>query len=496
MKTNSKTKKILSLVLALSFVFALGTFSSNTYAAADCKKEKGTDTAALTECVNKAKAEIKAAVDAKDTKALSNIFSNYSNMVINTTIPKFKKSKTFAYIFGNLKTTKVYKETIAAIDHSVLADTFNKLLKSDNNTYNKRGRALFKKMIEEFGQTDIAKDVIAGMGTAKSYENLIPQMDLNKMKTVLSNLSSSEIEKILGLLAKSYLKKAKKTAGTTFVLARSEATLAASTTLDDTANTIRIIIQSATADQIGDALRLIAEGLDLNKEKIRSYAGAIMFGGDGYSLKIKQAIGTIKSKNEAAYKILMDVYNEIYGDRPITVADLVNPGNDGKYEDKVEPSAAEQQEPVSPDEAVTAPIAPPKESEAGDDDDEEGSKAGNDEGEEEGVPYTSPNEEAYQAATQQSICSNDDVAESVKNAAGCNSEIKMENTFITVMNAVLGVLSVVAVVAIIYGGLHYMTSNGDAAKLQIAKKTIIYAVIGLVVCMFAAVIVNFIISKF
>lgn len=40
-----------------------------------------------------------------------------------------------------------------------------------------------------------------------------------------------------------------------------------------------------------------------------------------------------------------------------------------------------------------------------------------------------------------------------------------------------------------------MTSSGDATKVQKARQTILYAVIGLVVCALAFAIVNFTIDK-
>lgn len=65
---------------------------------------------------------------------------------------------------------------------------------------------------------------------------------------------------------------------------------------------------------------------------------------------------------------------------------------------------------------------------------------------------------------------------------------------ITILNVFIGVLSAVAVVVIVIGGINYMTSAGDAAKVKKAKDTILYAVIGLIVCALAAVIVNFVVK--
>lgn len=71
----------------------------------------------------------------------------------------------------------------------------------------------------------------------------------------------------------------------------------------------------------------------------------------------------------------------------------------------------------------------------------------------------------------------------------------LQGNVIAILNAVIGVLSFVCVVVIIIGGVTYMTSSGDTTKVKKAKDTILYGVIGLVVCVLAFAIVNFVISN-
>ncbi|MDO4752878.1 MAG: pilin [Candidatus Saccharibacteria bacterium] len=71
----------------------------------------------------------------------------------------------------------------------------------------------------------------------------------------------------------------------------------------------------------------------------------------------------------------------------------------------------------------------------------------------------------------------------------------LQNTIIAIINAVVGVLALVCVIVIIIGGVNYMTSSGDAGKVKKAKDTILYGVIGLVVCVLAFAIVNFVITN-
>ena len=64
-----------------------------------------------------------------------------------------------------------------------------------------------------------------------------------------------------------------------------------------------------------------------------------------------------------------------------------------------------------------------------------------------------------------------------------------------IINAVIGVLGIVCVIVIIIGGINYMTSAGDAGKVKKAKDTILYGVIGLVICVLAFAIVNFVLAN-
>lgn len=63
-----------------------------------------------------------------------------------------------------------------------------------------------------------------------------------------------------------------------------------------------------------------------------------------------------------------------------------------------------------------------------------------------------------------------------------------------IINVVVGVLGVVAVAVIIIGGVYYVTSQGEAAKITRAKNTILYGIVGLVVALLAFAIVNFVLT--
>lgn len=66
--------------------------------------------------------------------------------------------------------------------------------------------------------------------------------------------------------------------------------------------------------------------------------------------------------------------------------------------------------------------------------------------------------------------------------------------FRQVTNIILYIVGIVAVLMLIIGGIKYVTSGGDAKKVTDAKNTVLYAIIGLVICFLAFAIVNFVIS--
>ncbi|OGF26244.1 hypothetical protein A2303_03540 [Candidatus Falkowbacteria bacterium RIFOXYB2_FULL_47_14] len=64
-----------------------------------------------------------------------------------------------------------------------------------------------------------------------------------------------------------------------------------------------------------------------------------------------------------------------------------------------------------------------------------------------------------------------------------------------VIRIALGFLGVIAVVLIMYGGWLWMTSNGNAAQLEKAKKTLVAAVIGLIIILMSFAIASFVLNS-
>ena len=83
----------------------------------------------------------------------------------------------------------------------------------------------------------------------------------------------------------------------------------------------------------------------------------------------------------------------------------------------------------------------------------------------------------------------------------CNSKKASGNTTTSdslvklVMNTMFYIVGIVSIVMIIYGGMKQTTSSGDPKKVASAKATILYAVIGLIVALFAVAIVQFVSTR-
>lgn len=65
-----------------------------------------------------------------------------------------------------------------------------------------------------------------------------------------------------------------------------------------------------------------------------------------------------------------------------------------------------------------------------------------------------------------------------------------------VVNIMLFIIGAVAVIMLIMGGIRYTISGGDQSQVTAAKNTILYAIVGIIVAIFAYAIVNFVLDEF
>lgn len=65
-----------------------------------------------------------------------------------------------------------------------------------------------------------------------------------------------------------------------------------------------------------------------------------------------------------------------------------------------------------------------------------------------------------------------------------------------IVNLLLFIVGALSVIMIIVGGLLYATSAGDSGRVTMAKNTLMYAVVGLVVSFLAFAVVQYVVTKF
>lgn len=113
---------------------------------------------------------------------------------------------------------------------------------------------------------------------------------------------------------------------------------------------------------------------------------------------------------------------------------------------------------------------------------------------------TDPNAADYCSPVQTGVCygaNNLQISENPSGScpSGTSQTDKVNSLISDVINVFSVIVGIVAVIMIIVGGFHYITSGGSDEKVKKAKNTILYAIIGLVVVALAQIIVKFVLNK-
>jgi hypothetical protein len=74
-------------------------------------------------------------------------------------------------------------------------------------------------------------------------------------------------------------------------------------------------------------------------------------------------------------------------------------------------------------------------------------------------------------------------------------QLSVTNVFTDVISVFSFVAGVLSAIFLVIGGIRYTTSGGNSQRVESAKQTILYAVIGLIVSVLAFAIVDFIVSR-
>ena len=102
---------------------------------------------------------------------------------------------------------------------------------------------------------------------------------------------------------------------------------------------------------------------------------------------------------------------------------------------------------------------------------------------------------AVSAANGINICSNGN-----ENSVYCKNkntgETQVNGIIKTIVEVLLTAVGAISIIMIVIGGILFALSSGDAQKAAKARSTILYAVVGLIVSVFASAIVNFVFDGF
>lgn len=77
-----------------------------------------------------------------------------------------------------------------------------------------------------------------------------------------------------------------------------------------------------------------------------------------------------------------------------------------------------------------------------------------------------------------------------------SAPLTLEELVVKILNWLIGASVILCVVMLIVSGFLYMTSGGNEDKVSKATKTLVNAIIGLVISFIAVMLVNFILKKF
>ena len=102
---------------------------------------------------------------------------------------------------------------------------------------------------------------------------------------------------------------------------------------------------------------------------------------------------------------------------------------------------------------------------------------------------------AVSAANGINICSNGN-----ENSVYCKNkntgETQVNGIIKTIVEVLLPAVGAISIIMIVIGGIMFALSSGDAQKAAKARNTVLYAVVGLAVSLFASAIVNFVFNRF
>ena len=80
-------------------------------------------------------------------------------------------------------------------------------------------------------------------------------------------------------------------------------------------------------------------------------------------------------------------------------------------------------------------------------------------------------------------------------SAGTSTPTDANVVIKNVTNIMFFIIGAVSVIMLIYGGIRYTTSGGNANNVTAAKNTIMYSIVGLIIAILAFAVVNFVVKQ-
>ena len=80
-------------------------------------------------------------------------------------------------------------------------------------------------------------------------------------------------------------------------------------------------------------------------------------------------------------------------------------------------------------------------------------------------------------------------------SAGTSTPTDANVVIKNVTNIMFFIIGAVSVIMLIYGGIRYTTSGGNANSVTAAKNTIMYSIVGLVIAILAFAVVQFVVNQ-
>lgn len=87
------------------------------------------------------------------------------------------------------------------------------------------------------------------------------------------------------------------------------------------------------------------------------------------------------------------------------------------------------------------------------------------------------------------------LSEGVEATKTTDNDTDLDSVVQTIVNVLLFIIGIISVIMIIIGGIRYAVSGGDSGAVTSAKNTILYAIVGLVIAVFAYAIVNWVLGE-